>query len=230
MKKELDNIHNNHRKRLRKRYIREGIDNFEDHEVLEMLLHYTRKYVDTNETAHRLINDIGSFSGVLDADLSELTKVNGIGERSATFLKLMRAFLDYYISEKKERVTHFRTIQFVAEYCIGQYRNVIEETHSVMLFDVSDKLLGFEKLHNSSIFDVDSLIKELGKYVFSYNANGFIIVRNTMDDNLSPTLEEMEACYEISNFFQKFNRKLYEYFIISKGKYLPVCKYASENY
>ena len=53
--KSNENIHKSHRSRLRKKYVENGIDSFPPHEVLELLLFYSYRQVDTNEIAHRLL-------------------------------------------------------------------------------------------------------------------------------------------------------------------------------
>ena len=83
-----DNVHENHRERMRERYLLNGTDGMEPHEVLEMMLYYTIPRSDTNPIAHRLIDTFGSFSGVLDASADDLAKVCGIGSKAAVFLKL----------------------------------------------------------------------------------------------------------------------------------------------
>lgn len=52
-------IHAGHRQRLKERFLREGLDNFEEHQVLELLLFYGIPQRDTNEIAHELIQKFG---------------------------------------------------------------------------------------------------------------------------------------------------------------------------
>ena len=228
--KNNDNIHSSHRKRLRNRYAREGIDNFEDHEILELLLQYPIRNGDTNETAHNLINEIGSFGGVFDAEIAETTAVKGIGESSAVFLKLVRDMFDYYMVEKNEKGSRFRTVTSAARYCVEQYRNIVEETYSVMLFDMSDRLLGFEALPNCSFHDPNSIRMAVGRLVFAYNANFFILVRNATDGSIVPSDKEIRTYLDLKECFSAFNRKLFEYFIIHRNRYMPVGKYYIDRY
>ena len=76
------NIHSGHRERMRERFLKEGLDNFQDHNALELLLFYAIPQKDTNEEAHRLIDTFGSLSEVFDASYDELCNVKGIGPRS----------------------------------------------------------------------------------------------------------------------------------------------------
>ena len=51
-----ENPHEKHRERMKQRFVEEGLNAFEDHQVLEMLLFYTIPRRDTNEMAHRFEN------------------------------------------------------------------------------------------------------------------------------------------------------------------------------
>ena len=73
--------HDGHRKRLRERAARTGLEGFQPHEVLELLLSETIPRKDVNPLAHALIDRFGSFSGVLNAGREELMQVPGVGER-----------------------------------------------------------------------------------------------------------------------------------------------------
>jgi DNA repair protein RadC len=63
----MAHLHDGHRNRIRERFIREDLDGFEPHVVLELLLFYSIARADTNPIAHRLIDRFGSLSGVLEA-------------------------------------------------------------------------------------------------------------------------------------------------------------------
>ena len=83
------NHHKEHRKRLKNRFLSEGLDNFEVHNVLELLLFFGIPQKDTNDLAHELLNKFGSLSGVFEAPYSELIKVKGIGDNAATLIQLI---------------------------------------------------------------------------------------------------------------------------------------------
>ena len=90
------NLHEGHRERLRQRFLREGLESFQEHEVLELLLTYAIPRADVNGTAHRLMERYGSLAATLNAPLSSLTQVEGVGERAAAFLKLLPQLLRRY--------------------------------------------------------------------------------------------------------------------------------------
>ena len=67
-------IHDGHRQRVKDRFCQEGLDHFEEHQVLELLLFYCIPRVDTNPLAHKLLDHFGSLTNVLEAPVEELTE------------------------------------------------------------------------------------------------------------------------------------------------------------
>ena len=85
------NLHKGHRQRLRELYLKDGIDNFNDHQALELLLFYAIPQRDTNPLAHKLLEEFGSISAVFDAPVPQLKRA-GLTDNTITLLKLIPAF------------------------------------------------------------------------------------------------------------------------------------------
>ena len=96
-------MHEGHRKRLRDKFLSCGVDNFQDHEVLELLLFYAIPRKNTNVIAHRLLEKFGSLDAVFDSPLSLLKSVEGVGESTAIFIKTISDITRIYI-EKSMRI------------------------------------------------------------------------------------------------------------------------------
>ena len=82
-------MHENHRERMKHRFLAEGLDHFEPHNILELLLFYAIPQKDTNEIAHSLMERFGSLAEVFDASYDDLVTVPGIKEHSATLIKMI---------------------------------------------------------------------------------------------------------------------------------------------
>ena len=82
-------MHEGHRERVKNRFLKEGLDGFEDHQILELLLFFSIPRKDTNELAHTLIKKYGSLSAVFEADPADLMSTPGIGRNSAILLNLI---------------------------------------------------------------------------------------------------------------------------------------------
>ena len=61
-----------HRKRLKERFTKAGLDAFQDYEVLELLLTYAIPRKDVKPLAKNLLNRFGGLKNILDASLVEI--------------------------------------------------------------------------------------------------------------------------------------------------------------
>lgn len=68
---------------MRERFLSCGLDTFEEHEVLELLLFEFIPVLNTNTLGHILIERFGSVKRVLTATYDELINVPGIGSKTA---------------------------------------------------------------------------------------------------------------------------------------------------
>ena len=88
-----ENPHENHRSRLRERFLQSGLSDFAPHNAIELLLFYAIPRRDTNPTAHALLDAFGTVGGVLEADASALLSVRGVGEGVVRLFSAVRDIL-----------------------------------------------------------------------------------------------------------------------------------------
>ncbi|MBF0190444.1 MAG: hypothetical protein HQL99_04760 [Magnetococcales bacterium] len=96
-------LHHGHRQRLRRRFLEEGLEGFEDHQVLELLLFNVLPRQDTNALAHLLLKRFGGLSAALEADPSDLAAIPGVGEAAAAFLSLIPPVTRRYLEDQAGR-------------------------------------------------------------------------------------------------------------------------------
>jgi len=117
LQKNKENVHKNHRKRLRAEMRNIDYKSLDDYKVLELLLFNCHAQKDTNPLAHNLINTFGNFANVLEASYEQLINVNGVGEATATFLNSLLPILERYTTQKansKQKLT--TTLDYVKYY------------------------------------------------------------------------------------------------------------------
>ncbi len=86
-----------HRMRMRQRLQQMEVEDVRSQDVVEYLLYYALPRKDTKQQAYELLEKFGSLKGILDADEQELTKVNGIGQRTAKWLKAVGRAMQAYV-------------------------------------------------------------------------------------------------------------------------------------
>lgn len=103
---EKENLHAGHRKRKIENFLKNP-DGLSEHELLEVLLFSVVPRKDTNELAHILIRAFGGLKGVFSASPSELTAVDGVGEKIASHIAVFGKIMNCVYAnadEKKEKI------------------------------------------------------------------------------------------------------------------------------
>ena len=142
-------IHEGHRGRMRAKLFSHGQRIFDTYELLEMLLYQVIPYKDTNPISKRLLAAFGGLDGVLSASKEELTKVNGIGERTAEFITSVGQLSDIIGAEIIPESTHnFSNYESVGEYLVDYFSRVNEKCVVAMFLDSSMRLISIKKLYD----------------------------------------------------------------------------------
>ena len=149
----LKNLGEGHRERLRKRYIKSGLEGFNDYEVLELLLTYSIARKDVKPIAKELIEKFGTIDEIAKSDTKSLLEVDGIGEGSAVFLKLIGDIALTLYREKIENkdILTIKSKNNLLSYLRGKIGHSPREEFKILFLDTSNKLIASETLFSGTI-------------------------------------------------------------------------------
>ncbi len=219
-----DCVHSGHRERMRQRFMEHGLDNFSDHEVLELLLYYAIPRGDVNPLAHALLNHFGSLAAVLDADPLELQTVDGVGARTAELLHFMPPlFRRYRLSENNKDV--FDTTEKVGRYLTNYYIGHVNELLTVILLDNSCRMLSVQALAEGDPHSVKVNYRALMSAVLRYNAVSVILAHNHPGGTCVPSREDFVETRMVRDFLQKVGVKLVDHIIVAGTEWTSVGGY-----
>ncbi len=212
------NVHKGHRERLRQRFLSEGLDNFQDHNILELLLFYSVPMKDTNEEAHNLIDTFGSLSGVFDASFEDLCNVKGIGERSATLIKMMpELFKKYEVDKINNNDAVLDTSKKVAEYIAPHFKGVINERMYVLCLDSNCRVLNFTQVSEGIINTAPLNTRKIMETALNCNASSIILVHNHPSGVVAPSRKDIDATIGMVNLMKKVSLRISDHIIIGNG-------------
>jgi len=212
-------IHDGHRSRVRERFLKEGMDNFQPHEVLEFLLFYSNARGDTNATAHNLINKFGSLAEVFDAPISELVKVDGIGEISAVLIKMIPGVLRQYmlsqrVGEEKLLLTDRDNVKkYLLPYFVGKTN---ENVYLVLLDDYSypiDCIFVCEGTSNSAELDLRKMVG----LVADTKSSNLLLAHNHPNGTDCPSEEDIAMTEKLAAVFNDIGIRLLDHFIVTRN-------------
>ncbi len=215
-------IHKGHRERLKQRFLEDGLDNFTDIQVLELLLFYAIPQRDTNPIAHALLNHFGSLSGVLDADVAELKKVPGISDHSATLLALVTELCRYYQVDSAQRVEILTTLDACGAYLVPRFFGRTRETVFLLCLDAKCKVLCCKEVGEGSVNSSSISVRKIVETALAANATTVILAHNHPSGVAVPSGEDAQTTRRIAAALSAVEVHLADHIIVADGDYVSM--------
>lgn len=215
-------IHKGHRDRLKARFLEEGLDNFTDIQVLELLLFYAIPQKDTNPIAHELLHHFGSLSRVLEADVEELKKVPGISDHSATLLSLVTQIGRYYQVDCAQRVEVLSTLDACGAYLVPYFFGRSNETVFLLCLDAKCKVLCCKEVGEGSVNSASISVRRIVETALSANATTVILAHNHPSGVALPSTEDVQTTRRIAAALQAVEVHLADHIVVAEGDYVSM--------
>ncbi|GAE89976.1 RadC family protein [Acetivibrio straminisolvens] len=213
-------VHEGHRKRLKERFLKEGLDSFEQHQVLELLLFFSIPRRDTNELAHTLLNRYGSLSGVLEADPKDLAATPGIGENSAILLSLIPHLSRRYLNDKWRDKPELNSSTKAGQYAISLFWGRNYEVFYVICLDAQNRVNYAQLVHEGTINEAPVYPRIIVETALRHKANSVILAHNHPGGTLNPSKADIEATNRIRTALEAISIKVIDHIIVCGGKYV----------
>lgn len=213
-------LHEGHRKRIKTRYLEEGIDAFEDYQVLELLLFYCIPMKDTNELAHEMINEYGSLAGVFEANPKDISKRCGISENAAILVSLIPSLSRKYLKGKwGDKPVLSSTIK-AGEYAIALFAGRTYEAFYVICLDSQNRVNYACLLHEGSLNEVPVYPRLVVELVLRHQANSVILAHNHPGGSLNPSSDDIELTKKIKAALEPISVMVVDHIIAAGDRYM----------
>lgn len=226
-----NSIHDGHRDRMKQRFLRNGLDIFEPHQVLEMLLFYVLPRRDTNPIAHALLKEFGTLSNVLDADYASLCRVEGISKQAALFLTFCGSLVGRYMEAKVSNETVFRNLDDMRKYLQARFVNATKEKLYVLCMNSRGKLLSCSMISEGSVNTTDLNLREIIQTVLKFpTTTTVVLAHNHPSGYATPSQADLDSTLQAKLALNGVGVRLIDHIIFSQDGYISLGsspKYAS---
>ncbi|MGE4353663.1 MAG: RadC family protein [Oscillospiraceae bacterium] len=207
---------------MRKRFTDAKGEDFNEHELLELLLFNSIPRGDTNAVAHELINTFGGIKEVFDASIHDLKKVKGIGERSAILIKLAQKLAVSYIKPDNRKPVIMCDSETAGAYLVPKYIGAQEEIIYMLSLDGKGKLLSCDEVHRGSINSADINFRKVVEIAIAKRAVGVIIAHNHPSGVAMPSPEDSIATRELKRALALLNVTLLDHIIVADSDWVSM--------
>ena len=221
---EKNTLHEKHRERLKEKFLEFGLDGIEDHELVELLLFYAVPRQNTNETAHRLINEYGRLSDILEADIDNLTEIKGISKHSAALFKLILACINKYMSEQNDIVNAMLTPQNIDKYIKNLFYGHTNEVAYALLLDKECVVKKVKKLSIGTVNAAPLYPREVVKLAVNEKYPYMILAHNHPNGDAMPSQNDFKITKTIELALNFVEVRLVDHVIVSGDKVISLAK------
>ncbi len=217
-------IHEGHRKRMRDRFRREGLDHFDERHVLELLLFFSNPRKDTAPLAQALLDHFGSVSQVLEAPAEELEKVSGVGEQSSTLLTLVNAVGRYYLVNRSMHQDILPDTGSCGRYLASRFHGRRNETVFLLCLDAKCKVLCCREVGEGSVNSANVPIRRIVEMALAVNATSVVIAHNHPSGIAIPSDEDVLATRRLAVALSTVDISLADHVIVADGDFVSLAE------
>ena len=211
---EKKNLHAGHRERVKRNACENGFSQLEEHKLLELLLFYAIPQKDTNELAHRLLEEFGSLGEVITADVARLKRVSGVGESTAVMLS---AIGEVHRRSSKRTVNRrvFKTKEAIRELVLCALENEPNETAVVFCFDKEYRLKRQTVICRGNEFSANFESRKIISAVMESEATFAVLSHNHPIGSASPSGSDIDSTRAVSVMLRNLGYVLADHLIVS---------------
>ncbi len=217
-----NNIHKNHRQRMREQFNRHGPEVFNDIQLLEYLLFYAIPRGDVNPVAHALLDRFGSVSGVLQASPAQLKTVNGIGDNAASLLFLCGHFVRKCGEEQHPAGIQLSTPEEFGQFLLPRFWN--EQNELVMLISLNHRheVLNCSVITKGSVNATEINTRLVLQQALADNATAAVIAHNHPSGHALPSRADIESTVTLAKMLSAVSVKLLDHIVIADNDFISM--------
>ena len=227
----MSNLHEGHREKLRNRFIQDkGFENFEDHQILELLLFYAKARQDTNPLAHELLDRFGSLKGVLEARPEQLMTVSGVGDQAATLISMVVPLTRVWhrcAMELPDRIGNSREAE---SYCLSILAGERTERFYVVSLNAQCKVLGRRKISEGSLSEVSAYPRMVMETALNYNAHSVLLCHNHPGGTCAPSPEDITSTIQLQQLLNGVGILVLDHIIVANDKTYSMIQHGDIDY
>ena len=208
-----------HRDRLRQRFLERGMDTFSDEEVIELLLSFGTPRKDCKGSARQLLKQFGSFAEILDADISDIQAIKGVGPKNSFALAFVKSVADRYLKQRLNNKSYLKSSTDVIDYLSHSMRGLKIEVFSVIYLDASHGIIDSEVVAEGTVSVNTVYPREIIRRAIRRNAAALVVAHNHPSGALSPSPQDITLTRSLCLVCSLMQIRLLDHIIIGNGHY-----------
>ncbi len=206
-----------HRERVRRRFLDGEPERFQDYELLELLLFHTVDRVDVKPLAKALLQEFGSFGGVLAAEPNRLTRHARITARTVAHFRAVRESARRLLRAEIGDKPVISSWAQLVDYCRAGLADEPTERFRVLFLDKKNRLIADELQQRGTVDHTPVYPREVVKRALDLGATALILVHNHPSGDPTPSRADIEMTREVSTAATALGILLHDHVVVARG-------------
>ncbi|WP_407063035.1 DNA repair protein RadC [Cognatishimia sp. 1_MG-2023] len=216
-----------HRKRLRERFMLGGAAAVPDYELLELVLFRAIPRQDVKPLARKLLEKFGNFNSVVSAPIHRLKEIKGVGDAVVCELKIIEAAAHRLARSKVMQRQVPSSWDSLLDYCKASMGHQEIEQFRILFLDTKNTLIADEAQTKGTVNHVPVYPREVVKRALELNSSALILVHNHPSGDPTPSQADIEMTEQIRAACDVLSITLHDHLIIGASRHLS---FRSEGY
>ena len=208
-----------HRRRLRDKFMEAGLAGFHDYEVVELLLTLATPRKDCKDAAKAALEKFGTLQGVVEASVSDLCSVQGIGPGNAFGIRLIQAVADRYLEKKVIMTDPLSNSKALFDYLYLTMGGKDRESFKALFLDAKNRVTATETLFTGTLTASSVYPREVVRAALDRGAAAVIFAHNHPSGDPEPSPADFSITRQLVFACQTMGITVHEHVIIGNNRY-----------
>jgi len=214
-----DDDRSGHRRRLREKFLKAGLNAFLDYEIIEILLTLGTPRKDCKAPARLALREFRTLRGVLEADSHDLLQIRGIGAHNVFGIRLVQEVSRRFLKDRMLSRPFCRSAGEVFDYLYHSMRDLRKEHFKVLFLDPKNQILEEKTLFEGTVDSSAVYPREIMKDALRFDATALIFVHNHPSGDPDPSLCDREITRELVFAARVMQLKVLDHIVIGNNRF-----------
>jgi DNA repair protein RadC len=204
--------------RLQEKFIKEGFQNFEDREIIELLLSMVMPARKAKQLAIICIDRFKKLSNFLKASPEELTQI-GVTPACVFCIDMLHKLPIKVLQEKINQQSIYDSPRDVFDYFYYSMRDLKKEVCKVMFLNARNQIMEVVDLFEGTMDKIAINAREVVENAIAHNTSALVFVHNHPSGDPSPSQADKQLTRDLVFVGNILQIKVLDHIIIGENRY-----------
>lgn len=206
---------------MRQRFLKYGLEGFQNYEALELLLSYAIPRKDVKPLAKSLLERCGTLSGVLNASAAQIGDIPGVGESTLVLLRLCREIVTCSIEEKMGTEAFLNSGEEAANFLRMKIGTGKKETLMAIFLNSRRRIIAY-KMYQGTVDHAAVYTREVLEEALLCHACSVVLAHNHPSGTGTPSKEDILLTEELACSLRRLGISLLDHLIVTQRDHTSI--------